>query len=101
MIINSLQTAIDLFEKRGAMYSDRAHFVSADIIGYSDLTPMLPYGDRLKKQRKFMSQAIGTRPLLDRLAPLQEHEVHRYLLRLLKRPEDFEAHTKKRVVFAC
>ena len=97
VIINSYQIAVDLLEKRGAIYSDRPSLVSADIIGYSGITPALAYGEHFKEHRKMLSQTIGTRSHVDRLASLQIHEVRRFLGRLRKDPENFVEHIKRYV----
>lgn len=97
VIINSYRTAVDLLEKRGAIYSDRPSLVSADIIGYSELTPAVTYGEHFKAHRKMLSQTIGTRSHVDRLAQLEIHEVRRFLCRLRKDPENFVEHMKRYV----
>ena len=95
IIINSLQTANELLEKRSAMYSERPPLVSAEMIGYDNTFPMLTYGDRLKEQRRTAGQAIGTRALVEKFGPLTEREIQLFLSNLLKDPEHFFAHIKR------
>lgn len=71
------------------------HLISAEAIGYTKLTPLMPYGERFKEQRKLLAQTIGTRSLVEKFMPLQEYEVQDFLLRLLRTPDDFVAHIKR------
>ncbi|KAF7793416.1 hypothetical protein EIP86_004528 [Pleurotus ostreatoroseus] len=95
IIVNSLQVANDLLERRSAIYSERPPMVSSEMIGYNNTFPLLTYGDRLKEQRRTAGQAIGTRALVEKFGPLTEREAHLFLSNLLKYPEHFFAHIKR------
>ncbi|PSR71810.1 hypothetical protein PHLCEN_2v12311 [Hermanssonia centrifuga] len=97
IIINSLQTAVELLDKRGAIYSDRPQLFSADKIGHTKLTPLMTYGSQFREQRRMMAQCIGSRALVEKYGPLQQREVNRFLLRILRKPEGLSAHIRRLV----
>ncbi|KAF9495090.1 cytochrome P450 [Pleurotus eryngii] len=51
VVLNSLQAAVELLEKRSAIYSDRPDFIVYDLMGWTPNLPFLPYGERFKKHR--------------------------------------------------
>ena len=93
--MNSFKAASELLEKRSAIYSDRPQLPSAQYIGYTNMLPFVAYGDRFQEHRRLISQVIGSRSLVERFSPLQEHATHAFLHRLLVNPEDFAEHIKK------
>ena len=97
IIINSVRIAVDLLDKRGAIYSDRPPLLSAGLIGYFDVTPAAPYGEPFKEHRKMLSQTIGTRSHVERMMPLTVAEVRRLLMRLVNSPEHFVGHIRRYV----
>ena len=100
VIVNSHKAAVDLMEKRSSIYSNRPPLQSAGLIGYTNTLPMVPYGDRLREQRRMLSQTFGSRALTDKFGPLEEHEVHTLLLRILREPssEHILEHIKRFVL---
>ncbi len=54
--------------------------------------PPMPYGERFRKHRRWMHDAVGTRERLTALRPLQLRGVHTLLRNLLRSPEDFVEH---------
>ena len=71
--------------------------MSAQAIGYTELTPLTRYGELFRVHRKMLSQSIGTRTLVERFETLQATSVRRFLLRLLQTPEDYHAHITRSV----
>ncbi|KAF4564799.1 hypothetical protein EYR40_010971 [Pleurotus pulmonarius] len=51
VVLNSLEAAVDLLEKRSAIYSDRPDLVVYDLMGWTPNLAFLPYGERFKKHR--------------------------------------------------
>ena len=94
VVVNSHKVAVDLLDKRSAIYSDRPQMPSAEIIGYTNVLPLMQYGDRFRDLRRMYGSALGSRSLVERFAPLQEASAHRFLYRLLTDPADFVNHIK-------
>ena len=83
IIVNSHEVAVDLYDKRGTIYSNRPHLPSTEIVGYTQTVPLTPFGDRYRQQRKMLSQMFGSRALVSKFNELQEREVHKLLVRIL------------------
>ena len=86
VIINSVQAAKDLLDKRSVLYSDRPRLESAAIIGYTNTLPMVSYGDRLREQRRMLNKTMGSRALVEGYGALEEREAHYLLQRILENP---------------
>ena len=84
VIVNSQEIAVELLDKRGALYSDRPRIQSTRIIGYTNTLPLVPYGDRFREQRRMLNRTMGTRALVDAYAPLEEQEARYLLFSLLR-----------------
>ncbi|KIW18489.1 hypothetical protein PV08_02777 [Exophiala spinifera] len=95
VILNDAQAAIELLEKRSAIYSSRPRLVFAfEMCGWLNFLSSQPYGERFRAYRKHVHVLMGSSHLLDKFGQLQEQEVGRSLLRILQRPEDFVDHIR-------
>ncbi|KAF8330883.1 cytochrome P450 [Cantharellus anzutake] len=94
IVLNSAKAAIDLLDKRSAIYSSRPHSHMADVMGYSSSTLLAPYGDTFRRARKLLNSALNSRTAKT-YWPIQEDAVHKYLARLLEKPEQFREHVKR------
>lgn len=93
VILGSIQAALDLLDKRGLNYSDRPYLpVACGIVGHIRTIPMLSYGDKMRKLRRMISKAVGTRALVDEFMPLMSVNIEKFLYGLLQKPQDFEDH---------
>ena len=63
-------------------------------MGFKLSTPLLPYGEALKSQRRRMHNCVGTRAAIKRFEQLEEIETHRFLLRLLDNPDGYAQHIR-------
>ena len=99
VIINSVQVASDLLDKRGTIYSDRIQSESTKYIGYTDSIASMLNGDAFKEQRRMIAKVIGSRAQVETFSGQQEHATHRFLNVLLSDPDDFVEHIKKYVAF--
>ncbi len=54
----------------------------------SNITTLLQYGDVLTAHRKNMHRFIGGKDTISMLQPIEELETRRFVLHLLKRPDD-------------
>lgn len=95
IIVNSPQIAVDLLEKRSAIYSDRPWMAfGGGFVGWSRTTVLLPYGPGHRTSRKYMHQIIGTQALVRKFDHIEESEVHGFLRNLMKTPDDFAEHVR-------
>ncbi|KAK0491993.1 cytochrome P450 [Armillaria luteobubalina] len=89
VVINSAQTAIDILDKKGAIYSDRPIMgMIGELMGFKNWLVFLPYDTRLRNE------------LLRRLNQSQliiEHETSRLLRRLSVEPEHLSSHIRKTI----
>lgn len=95
IVLNSFPAALDLLEKRSAKYSDRPYLPSADISGFSNILPLTGYGERFREQRRMLTRVIGSRTLVEKFGPLQQHATNSFLGRLMQDPNEFLEHIKK------
>ncbi|KAI0002705.1 cytochrome P450 oxidoreductase OrdA-like protein [Xylariaceae sp. FL0662B] len=95
VILNSAQLTLELLEKRSNIYSSRPQLTFVgEMVGWENSTVLLQYNDRWRASRKAMHSIIGSKAALSRMYPLQDAEVHRFLLRVLEEPERFEEHLR-------
>ncbi|CAE6493909.1 unnamed protein product [Rhizoctonia solani] len=85
IILNSAQAALDLFEKRSAIYSDRVCATmlnSSELLDWSGFVPVLPYSDLWRRQRRRMNNWLNLRTVrqFDRL---QQDSIRHLLGRLM------------------
>ncbi|KAG9092147.1 hypothetical protein FS749_015958 [Ceratobasidium sp. UAMH 11750] len=90
-IISDPHLITELFEKRAVNYSDRSINGMAKLIGWENNILFLPYGPLLKRYRTMLQRALNNRVSLDYI-PLQQHEVQRFMRRLIEQPSEFMAH---------
>jgi hypothetical protein len=82
-------------EKRGHIHSDRPDMVfSMDMCGWRDLLASQHYDDRFRALRKQVYQVMGTKTSLSKFYPLQDVEVHRFLLRSIQKPDELISHIR-------
>lgn len=117
VIVNSRKAAVEMLEKKSAIYSDR--FVSryvtlryirsskanwpvyrpnltfANMIGVAEIVTLYQYGPRFKDARKMMAGFMGSRKALERYHHTFELETHRLLKRLHDDPANFVLHIRK------
>ena len=93
VIVNSLQIAADLLDKRSAIYSDRPTlaFVS-DCVGWCRAMVFRRYGPDFRTIRRLVHSVIGTPAAIRKFDRIEEEEVHGFLKRLLEKPENFADH---------
>ncbi|KAK2042897.1 cytochrome P450 [Colletotrichum somersetense] len=96
VILNDLDIASELLEKRSIKHSSRPLQVFAgQMVGAENLTVLLPYGDRFRVQRKKMGRIIGSRTSAAQYNKLQEAEVGHLLVHMLKEPDQYLKHLKR------
>ncbi|KAF9893353.1 hypothetical protein FE257_011785 [Aspergillus nanangensis] len=95
VIINDTRVALDLMERRSALYSSRPRMVFAgEMVGWEDILAMQTYSDRFRAYRKAMHRVLGSKAVTSRFNPLQHVEIRRFLLRVLDNPQDLLQHIR-------
>ncbi|EGN99063.1 hypothetical protein SERLA73DRAFT_73633 [Serpula lacrymans var. lacrymans S7.3] len=96
IVINSAELAIDILDKKGAIYSDRPRFIMAgDLAGWNDTLVLLGYGETLREYRRHFHRLIGSRALMQNFHPTEERLTYRFLQDILKNPDDLITHIRK------
>ncbi|GBE89572.1 cytochrome P450 [Sparassis crispa] len=90
VILNSLQVATDLMDKRGAKYSDRPPGIMFQLMGWDANITFMEYGSRWKKHRKIFRTYFSEKECLTYRAQ-QTRAAHVLLKDLLLLPHDFAA----------
>jgi len=96
VIVNSLAIAIDMLEKKSAVYSDRPVMpMGGELVGWKNTLVLTPYSDRFRTFRRLFHQVIGSNSAMARFQPVEEEESQRFLQFLLKQPEDLATHIRR------
>ncbi|KAF8211494.1 cytochrome P450 [Mycena galopus ATCC 62051] len=96
IILGSAKVAVDLLDKRSAIYSDRPVCVmGGELVGWKNTLVLLPYGDRFRRFRRLFHNIIGSRSAIKQFLPIEELETRRFLRRVLAKPNDLPKHIRK------
>ncbi|KZT64716.1 cytochrome P450 [Daedalea quercina L-15889] len=94
IVLTSREAILDLLEKKGTIYADRPIIpMGSEMIGYSRITILCPYGTRLKESRKLITNAVNARSAPD-IHRVAEVKILRLLPKLLASPTDFKSHLR-------
>ncbi|KZV84168.1 cytochrome P450 [Exidia glandulosa HHB12029] len=98
VFLNDYEDAVNLFEKRGSLYSYRPHMHMAhELVGRKITVLFAQYGDRLKQYRRMINTITNPRAAPQHW-PLQTKETHKLLGRLLESPDRFLNHLRQHAV---
>ncbi|KAH9855895.1 cytochrome P450 [Lenzites betulinus] len=97
LLLGSHEAAVELLDKRSLIYSDRKSSAMAQLSGWDWMITVLPYGPDLKRHRKAFHQHFNS-TIVPSYRDLQKNEAHRFALRLIQDPENFQRYI--RFVFA-
>ncbi|KAG8981362.1 hypothetical protein FRB93_008728 [Tulasnella sp. JGI-2019a] len=93
VVIHTQEAAVDLLDRRSAIYSERPRFVMAcELAGLDQDTALMPYGDAHRVHRKLFAQALHPRVVERDYAQLEERHAHKLANLLLDNPDDFMNH---------
>ena len=100
IILNSSKAAIDLLDKRSAIYSNRPVFMMfGEIVGWKKVVTLTQYGPRFRESRKFIARLIGTRESAAKFAPIQEREMAKCFARVMTDPGSLVHQIRKLVIW--
>ncbi|TBU56856.1 cytochrome P450 [Dichomitus squalens] len=86
LILNSIDAAKELLDKRAAMYSDRPKSLVVDLIGWSWNTPLIPYGEEWRRTRRASWQHFTPKVMIKH-HPVLLQESRRFLRLLHAEPD--------------
>jgi hypothetical protein len=100
IVLNSVKTAMEMLDSKSALYSDRPVLpMAGELVGWKDSLPFLPYGDRFRQYRRNFHRVIGSRAAVDVYNEIGEAENHRFLKRVLAKPDQLQEHVRQYVLF--
>ncbi|RDA84575.1 hypothetical protein CP532_1126 [Ophiocordyceps camponoti-leonardi (nom. inval.)] len=94
IVLNSVQAAAHLLERRGANYSERPHFHLFEVGGWDKTLTFMQLGPDFRKHRSIL-QTNFQKGTIVRYQPLQQREAARMLKDILERPADWEGVMKQ------
>ncbi|KAH9849837.1 cytochrome P450 [Lenzites betulinus] len=92
LLLNTIEVAKDLLDKRSSNYSDRPRMTLQNELLEATTLGSIPYGDRFRKHRKWMSDFMGKKGTLQGYQDIQRREVQNLLQNLYQQPDRFIDH---------
>ncbi|KAJ7708746.1 cytochrome P450 [Mycena rosella] len=95
-ILNGVQAAMDILDKKSSICSDRPIVpMGGELVGWKNTLVFVPYGARFRNYRRLAHSLFGSRSTMASFEPLEELETHRFLKRLLSDPDGLQNHIRK------
>ena len=94
VVLNSVQAAIALLDKRGSNYCDRPRFVLFEVMGWQATLTFLRWGPRFKLHRRILQRAFTPTSCLA-YRNLQEREAETLMGGLVTKPETWETQLRR------
>ncbi|PCH38753.1 cytochrome P450 [Wolfiporia cocos MD-104 SS10] len=96
LVLESIEAANDLLEKRSAIYSSRPHAtVLLDFMGWDSMISFMPYGATWRMHRRWFQTSLHTNHVIANYQSLQCREAHTLLVGLLDTPAAFMSHINR------
>lgn len=89
VVLNSVQAAIDLLDKRSSNYSDRGDFPLCELMGHSKTLVFMKYGQGFQLQRKMYQQYFSKNMCIS-YRPMQSREARILVHNIISQPEKWE-----------
>ncbi|KAJ7147104.1 cytochrome P450 [Mycena crocata] len=93
VVVNSAKTAVELFDRRARIYSDRPTIPMVELMEWDFNLSLMPHGEKWRQYRRMFHQHFR-RDAVTAYRSIQMRKFHDLLRGLLLTPEDFFAHTK-------
>ncbi|KAG1878399.1 cytochrome P450 [Suillus tomentosus] len=95
VVLNSVESAVEMLDKKSSIYSDRPVVpMTGELMGYGQTLAYLCYGERFRLFRKNCHRIFGSRAALVDYHPIEEMEAHRFLKRVLAKPDRLQAYVR-------
>ncbi|KAK0240536.1 cytochrome P450 [Armillaria nabsnona] len=96
VVVNSVQMAMTLLDKKSSISSDRPLVaMGGELIGWKNSLGFMSYGPRFRNFRRLAHQLFGNNATMKAFLPMVELETHRFLKRISAKPEELSAHIRK------
>ncbi|KAJ7676990.1 cytochrome P450 [Mycena polygramma] len=94
IVLNSVEAANDLLDKRSGIYSDRPRLPMAnELVGWNFLLAFMKYGEHWRKHRQIFHRAFDV-AAAKAYHPTERAACHALLRRLLRRPDNIMNHLR-------
>ncbi|CAE6414823.1 unnamed protein product [Rhizoctonia solani] len=93
IVLNDREDAVNLFDKRSGIYSDRncpRMIREPSLLAWKELGTLIPYGERWRKYRRLMNHWLN-RPAVVAYRQPQEQATRKLLRRLLDSPKEIRS----------
>ncbi|EME78837.1 uncharacterized protein MYCFIDRAFT_190975 [Pseudocercospora fijiensis CIRAD86] len=95
ILLHDYNLAEEFLSKRAVIASDRPRpFFLTQMCGWGKNIGFIPYDRRLRAMRKQIHALLGTQTALADFNPVQDIETRRFLLRVLRKPDQFLKYIK-------
>ncbi|KAH9951189.1 cytochrome P450 [Amylocystis lapponica] len=96
VVFNSLEAAQETMDKRSAKYSSRPYSIlQVELMGLDRAITHFSYGERFRRHRKWVHEAMEEKPSLEIYRPAQRREVYVLLSGLAETPLQFALHVRR------
>ena len=95
IILNSYEEAVDMFDKKSSIYSDRPRMVTVENIGLHMAASLIRSGETHREYRRLMNKALGTREITHNFHGLIENETRKFIYRVLGDPGHLNKHIRR------
>ncbi|KAF9477128.1 cytochrome P450 [Pholiota conissans] len=93
IVLNSLEDAEELFERRASNYSDRLMTPALELLGLVSNMAIMPHGPTWRKHRRIAQQNFRL-DMMSAHEPIQARRIHIMLKALLDDPDNLFTHNK-------
>lgn len=93
VVLNTLEAMTELFERRGAIYSDRPRFRMLELMGWFWNIGLMPYGPKWREHRLVLHQFFNEHESKT-YAEIVTHNNTKLLRSFLEAPNDFYRHVR-------
>ncbi|KAF9491090.1 cytochrome P450 [Pleurotus eryngii] len=94
VVVNSIEKAVDLLDKRSSNYSDRPDIPMANMTGWTAINiGLIHYGELWRRHRRLFHQKFRQNAVSE-FRPLQTSKIQVLLHNLLENPEEFSLHVR-------
>ncbi|KAF4345328.1 cytochrome p450 [Fusarium beomiforme] len=97
VVLNSVDVARDILEKKGANFCDRPRFTLLEVMGWGKTLTFLPFGERWQMHRKLLQTSFSNTNVRQ-WHNLQMTEARRTIRNILKKPESWETSLRRLAV---
>ncbi|KPM38746.1 hypothetical protein AK830_g7818 [Neonectria ditissima] len=97
VVLNSVDAAREILERKGANFCDRPRFTLLEVMGWGKTLTFLPFGNRWQMHRKLLQTSFSNTNVR-RWHKLQVTEARRTVDNILRRPDGWETSLRRLAV---